>query len=140
MFMKHYAPNRCLYIKVAKLSTGLGSAELSHLQNCSLKIYLKSTGGGVGRGGGYQDGCERRIKVFVKIQKKNWGGGGGVGVGVGGGGLGWGGGGVQCRCEQRSEVFVKIHFFFFFFFFFFLGGGGGGQVGGGGYRVDVTKN
>ena len=27
-------------------------------------------------GGGGQGGCERRIEVFVKIQKKNWGGGG----------------------------------------------------------------
>ena len=73
MFMKHYAPNRCLYIKVAKLSTGVGSAGMSHLQNCSLKIYLKratGTGGGGGGGGGGQDGCERRIKFFVKIQKK----------------------------------------------------------------------
>ena len=81
MFMKHYAPNRCLYIKVAKLRTGLGSAEMSHLQNCSLKIYLKSTGGGgvgLGVGGVGQDGCERRIKVCVKI-KKNLGGGGGGG-------------------------------------------------------------
>ena len=40
-------------------------------------------------GGGGQDGCERRIEVFVKIQKKNnfflggWvGGGGGGGVRV----------------------------------------------------------
>ena len=64
--MKHYAPNRCLYIKVAKLRTGLGSAEMSHLQNCSLKIYLKSTGGRVWGG---QGGCERRIEVFVKIKK-----------------------------------------------------------------------
>ena len=31
-------------------------------------------GGGVGLGGG-QGGCERRIKVFVKIQKNIWGGG-----------------------------------------------------------------
>ena len=31
---------------------------------------------------GGQSGCERRIKVFVKIQKKNFGGGGG--------GSGWG--------------------------------------------------
>ena len=90
MFIKHYAPNRCLYIKVAKSRTGLGSAEMSHLQNCSLKIYLKSTWG-VGLGG--QDGCERRIKVFVKIQKKRfffffWGG-----VGLGGGGGGGGGSG-----------------------------------------------
>ena len=42
-------------------------------------------------GGGGQGGCERRIEVFVKIQKKNWGGG--VGLGgvrlVGGGGSGW---------------------------------------------------
>ena len=102
MFMKHYAPNRCLYIKVAKLRTGMGSAEMSHLQNCSLKIYLKRAmggGGRVGGGGGGQDGCERRIKVFVKIQKKNYyffffGGGGGRGDQVGGrvggvGGPGW---------------------------------------------------
>ena len=70
-----------MYIKVAKLRTGLRSAEMSHLQNCSLKIYLKS-----GRVGGRgQDGCERRIKVFVKI-KKNGGGGGGGGGRIGGGG------------------------------------------------------
>ena len=49
-------------------------------------------GGGVGGGGvrggvglGGQSGCEQRIEVFVKIQKKNffWGGGR------------WGGGGVE---------------------------------------------
>ena len=39
--------------------------------------------GGWGRVGG-QSGCERRIEVFVKIQKKNIFGGGGVGVGGGG--------------------------------------------------------
>ena len=38
-------------------------------------------GGGRGRG---QDGCERRIEVFVKIQKKNFGGGGGGRGQVGG--------------------------------------------------------
>ena len=49
---------------------------------------------GVGLGG--QGGCERRIEVFVKIQKKIWGGGSGGGgsVGgvrsVGGSGSGWG--------------------------------------------------
>ena len=54
--------------------------------------------GGVGLGG--QSGCERRIEVFVKIQKKNFlGGGGGGGWGVGGrwgrvGGGGVAGGGV----------------------------------------------
>ena len=43
---------------------------------------------------GGQGGCERKIEVFVKIQKKNLGGGevrgrsgGGVGVGLGGGGV-----------------------------------------------------
>ena len=47
--------------------------------------------------GGGQGGCERRIEVFVKIQKKKiffWGGGGS--------GSGWGG---QGGCEQRIEVF-----------------------------------
>ena len=49
--------------------------------------------GGVGLGGG-QGGCERRIEVFVKIQKKNFGGGRGGGPvrGGGGGGGRWGGG------------------------------------------------
>ena len=31
-----------------------------------------SVGGGVGVGLGGQSGCERRIEVFVKIQKKNF--------------------------------------------------------------------
>ena len=44
--------------------------------------------GGVRLGG--QGGCERRIEVFVKIQKKI--GGGGEGLGLGGGGGGGGGG------------------------------------------------
>ena len=69
---------------MAKLRTGVGSDEMSHLQNCSLKIYLKRALG-VGLGG--QDGCEQRIDVFVKIIKKyyflvgrgRFGGGGGVG-------------------------------------------------------------
>ena len=52
------------------------------------KIFFFGGGGGSGGGGevglvGWgQDGCERRIEVFVKIQKKNWGGGGGVRVDV----------------------------------------------------------
>ena len=52
-------------------------------------------GGGGGRGEG---GCEQRIEVFVKIQKKNiflGGGGGGVG------GRGRVGGGGQGGCEQN---------------------------------------
>ena len=43
-------------------------------------------GGGPGVGLRGQDGCEQRIEVFVKIQKKKFYGG----VGGGGGGLGWG--------------------------------------------------
>ena len=45
-------------------------------------------GGGVGVRLGGQSGCERRIEVFVKIQKKIffWGGGGVGSVG----GSGWG--------------------------------------------------
>ena len=39
---------------------------------------------------GGQDGCERRIEVFVKIQKKKFGGGVGVG-----GGRGWSQGGCE---------------------------------------------
>ena len=49
-------------------------------------------GGSVAEGvrwGGGQDECERRIELFVKIQKKNWGGGGGVGEGGRDGGSGW---------------------------------------------------
>ena len=48
---------------------------------------------GRGRRVGGQGGCERRSKVFVKIQKKKILRGGG-GVGRVGGGSGWGGGGV----------------------------------------------
>ena len=65
---------------------------------------------------GGQDGCERRIEVFVKIKKKNifffWGGGR-----VGG----------QGGFERSIEVFVKIQKNFL------RGGGGrgGGGVGGG---------
>ena len=66
---------------------------------------------GVGQGG-----CERRIEVFVKIQKKKLGGGVGVGgeVGLEGG---------QDGCERRIEVFVKIQKKKM--------GGGRGRVGGG---------
>ena len=57
----------------------------------------KKWGGGSGQGGGMfgrggsQDGCQQRIEVFVKIQKKNFffGVGGQGGGGGGGGGGGW---------------------------------------------------
>ena len=38
----------------------------------SQNIFKESTGGGGGVALGGQDGCERRIKVFVKIKKKNF--------------------------------------------------------------------
>ena len=48
--------------------------------------------GGSGVGVGGQSGCERRIEVFVKIQKKKFcGGGSGGSLEMGGGsGSGWG--------------------------------------------------
>ena len=52
--------------------------------------------GGRGRVGGQSEG-ERRIEVFVKIQKKKTWGGGGVG------GRGRVGGGGQGGCERRIE-------------------------------------
>ena len=58
-------------------------------------------------GGGGQGGCEQRIEVFVKIQKKNLGGGevrGGRGSEGRVGGGGGGGGGV------RVEVNVELKF------------------------------
>ena len=86
--------------------------------------------GGRGRG---QGGCERRIEVFVKIQKKIFFGGG-VGGEVGGsvGGVGFGGG-VRVDVNE-IEVFVKIQKKKFF-----LGGGGVGGWGrwGGGVGVGL---
>ena len=62
MFMKHYAPNRCLCIKVAKCGCN-GRIEVF------VKIQKKKNlvGGGEGR---------VREDVIVKIQKKNGGRGG----------------------------------------------------------------
>ena len=57
-------------------------------------------GGGVGLGGG-QGGCERRIEVFVKIQKKkkNFFLGGGLV-----GGRGWVGGRGRVRMDVNEEL------------------------------------
>ena len=66
-------------------------------------------------GGGGLGGCERRIEVFVKIQKKIGGGGEGgvpvVGGGRGGGsrsqvggGMGWWGGGVRVDVNTMLGV------------------------------------
>ena len=46
---------------------------------------------------GGQSGCERRIEIFVKIQKKNLGEGGG---GRGGGGVG---GGVRVDLNEELK-------------------------------------
>ena len=50
-----------------------------------MKIQKKKGGGVRGVGLGGQGGCERRIEVFVKIQKKNWGEGSGGRGGKGSG-------------------------------------------------------
>ena len=106
-------------INNVQLITGLRIAEMSQLQNCSVKCTKngsycenvkkrrKSQGG--------RGGCVQSMEVIVKRKKSQWGVGGGQG-----------------RCERRSEAFVKIHFFFF------MGGGGGVELGGGGVRVDVN--
>ena len=60
-----------------------------------------------GGGGGGQGGCERRIKVFVKIKKKMEGGRGGQ-LGGGGrvGGVGWGGVGGWVRVDVNAMLGV----------------------------------
>ena len=54
-------------------------------------------GGPGGSGWGGQAGCERRIVVFVKIQKTNWGGGSGE--------VGWRGrvGGVSVDVNEELK-------------------------------------
>ena len=44
MFMKHYAPNRCLYIKVAKLRTGVEYRDIipTNLQCQAIQRALQS--------------------------------------------------------------------------------------------------
>ena len=81
-----------------------------------MKIKRNRWGGGGGRGqvGEGQGGCERRIEVFVNVQKRIFFGGVMLGR------VGGGGGGGQGGCGQRIEVFVKIKKKF--------GGGGKGIV------------
>ena len=45
-------PQQMLVHKGGKIKNWVGSADMSHLQNCSLKIYLKKARGGGGVGGG----------------------------------------------------------------------------------------
>ena len=83
-------------------------------------------GGRVGEGG--QGGCERRIKVFVKIKKNIFGGGGsGRGWGRGGGGQVGGGGGVA-----GVRVGVKVELKLVWKCKKKIGEGGAGLAGNGG--------
>ena len=98
-------------INNVQLIIGLRIAEMSQLQNCSVKCT---------KNGCY---CEN-VKKGRKSQGEGGGGGGGGGQGI---------------CERRSEAFVKIQKKIFFFFLGGGGGGGGGSGwGGGGVRVDVN--
>ena len=100
MFIKHYAPNRCLCIKVANSIdhwvedcrdvTKAGGGGICTKNGSYCEKEKKNLGGG---GGGGQGRCERRSEAFVKIQKKIyffWGGG-----------SGWGGG---FRVDVNGEV------------------------------------
>ena len=81
-------------INNVQLITGLRIAEMSQLQNCSVKCtkngsYCENVKKGrksQGEGGG----CVQRMEVIAKRKKKSVGGGG------------------QGICERRSEAFVKI--------------------------------
>ena len=119
MFMKHYAPNRCLYIKE---STGGGSWGGGGGQDgCERRTKNKSfcgsgRGGGRGSGWGDQGRCEQRSKVFVKIEKKIM-----EGVGLGGGGVRFWGARVDVDAPNRC-LYIKES----------TGGGGGGGASWGG--------
>ena len=119
MFIKHYAPNRCLCIKVAKstmcnwsLGWGLQRCHnykiaVSSVQRMEVIVKMLKKGEKVrGRGG-----CVQRMEV--------WGGGGG--------GSGWIWTEKWSFCEYSKKNF-----------FFFFGGGGGGGGSGWGFRVDVN--
>ena len=71
---------------------------------CERKISFcensKKLGGGGGGGGGVGGGCERRIKVFVNIQKKIYI----VGFGGGGGGGGGGGRGLDLWVRKTCSL------------------------------------
>ena len=83
--------------------------ELKFLCKLKTKLFFFGGGGGGGRGGGVrwgvglgsQDGCERRIEVFVTIQKKKLGGGRVEGGGGGVGGRGRVGG---VRVDVNEEL------------------------------------
>ena len=79
--------------------------ELKVCENSKKRFFFWGGGGrwGVGVGLGGQSGCERRIEVFVKIQKKNFFLGGGVGLGGGGGGGSGSVGGVRVDVNEELK-------------------------------------
>ena len=111
MFIKHYAPNRCLCIKVANSIdhwvedcrdvTKAGGVGICTKNGSYIEKEKKSGGGGGGGGGGVRVDVNGEVKLLWKLKKKFfWVGGGGGGVGLRGGGQG--------GCVLRSEAFVKI--------------------------------
>ena len=94
-------------INNVQLNTGLRIAEMSQLQNCSVKCtingsYCENVKKGrksQGQGGG--GGCVQRMEVIVKRKKKFFFGGGGSLVGGGGGGGGQVGG---VRVDGNGEL------------------------------------
>ena len=75
-------------INNVQLITGLRIAEMSKLQNCSVKCtkngsYCENVNkGGKSQWEGGGGGCVQRMEVIVKRKKKSVGGGGGGGVRV----------------------------------------------------------
>ena len=87
MFIKHYAPNRCFCIKVAK-STHNYKIAVSCVQRMEVIVKIKkkkSQGEGPG-------GMCSKNGSYCREKEKSWGGGGGA----------------QGRCERISEAFVEI--------------------------------
>ena len=68
------SPQQMLVHKGGKIKNWGGECrDVTPTKSLPQNIFKESTGGGGGGGGGSgwggQDGCKRRIKVFVKIQK-----------------------------------------------------------------------
>ena len=132
VFVKIQKKNFFLFLGGVGVVLGGVKVDVNEELKFFVKIRKKMGGGGVGGSGwGDQGGCERRIEVFGKIQKKKHLGGGGWGGEGGGVGLGGQGG-----CERRIEVFVKIQKKKIFFW----GGGVGGRGMGSGWGVRVDVN
>ena len=69
-------------INNVQLITGLRIAEMSQLQNCSVKCtkngsYCENVKKREKKSGGRGGGCVQRMEVIVKRKKSQWGGGGG---------------------------------------------------------------